>query len=115
MKTGWALILCLTISAIVTNAAAPITRGVVIRDLAKGLEGAKADIRIGDLVLRWVAAGKQGRVDSPFDLSRLEIETGASKQVVLIGSRAGAQHKWILRGPEWGINSRPNVRPSMLG
>src|ERR1044071_9394086 len=68
-----------------------IRPGVVFEDVTRNLAADRAGIGKGDLVLEWIQGNNRGKIDSPFDFMRVEIERSPSGRVVLIGMTGGVK------------------------
>lgn len=61
--------------------------GVVVVTIGENLAGEKAGLQQDDVILAWRQASAQGTIESPFDLSMIEIEQAPRGPVVLEGLR----------------------------
>src|SRR5882724_6854682 len=91
-----------------------VEKGVVVEKVTAGLEADKADMQVGDLLLRWSRGGKNTEIESPFDLPRIETEEAPWGVVEIEGLRNGAMHTWPLRSYGWGLFVRPNMQGELL-
>lgn len=88
--------------------------GVVVDTITKNLEADKAGLQPGDLIVRWTRAGVQGTIESPFDLSAIEIEQAPRGSVILEGLRGAENHSWTLGVSKWGVQARPQLPEARL-
>ena len=86
----------------------------MVEKVTAGLEADKADMQVGDLLLRWSRGGKNTEIESPFDLPRIETEEAPWGVVEIEGLRNGAMHTWPLRSYGWGLFVRPNMQGELL-
>ena len=94
------------------SAKAPVElgRGVVIETVKKNSEAEKAGLQEGDILLRSARGAAQGEIESPFDLSWIEIEQAPRGAVTIEGLRGADKKVWTLGPGSWGIEARPNLR-----
>jgi len=96
-------------------AAAEFKQGLIVETIAKGSEGEKAGLTHGDIILNWARSDVKGEeIESPFDLSEIEIEQGPRGRVTLEGTRVGLKQKWVMGPDKWGIRARPSLPPPLL-
>ncbi|HTC95029.1 MAG TPA: CHAT domain-containing protein [Terriglobales bacterium] len=88
--------------------------GVVIEEVAKNSEGERAGLQPGDIVLRWSRAEAKGEIESPFDLSAIEIEQEPQGNVTLEGTRGEEKRVWVMGPDDWGMKTRPNLSQNLL-
>lgn len=88
--------------------------GAVVESVAAESAADKAGLRNGDLVQAWSRDQSKGKINSPFDLSWIEMEEGPRGAVTLVGSRNNQKHKWALAAGSWGLKTRPNFSGDML-
>src|SRR5215471_18679532 len=93
---------------------AQVRAGVVVEDAAKNSEAEKAGIQQGDILLRWSRGDAKGEIQSPFDLSMIEIEQAPRGNVTLEGFRDAEKRLWTLGPDDWGIRARPNLPQNFL-
>src|SRR5712692_7040285 len=94
---------------------APVqTSGVVVERIASDSEAGKAGLKEGDIILRWSRGDAKGEIDSPFDLSELEVEQAPRGEVTFEGFRGTERLVWILRGDKWGIKARLQMSDPLL-
>src|SRR5262245_56189996 len=77
--------------------------GVVLVRVAPGLAAERAGMRPGDRLLRWRQGPDAGRLDSPFELSELEVERGPRGPVEIALRRGGDSVDVSLFPDDWGI------------
>src|SRR5260370_8963987 len=88
--------------------------GAVVDQVAPNSEGEKAGLKEGDIFLRWVRGNAKGEIESPFDLSLIEIEQAPRGSVTLEGLRGAEKRAWVLAPADWGLKTRPNLTPNLL-
>jgi CHAT domain-containing protein/Tfp pilus assembly protein PilF len=88
--------------------------GVVIEQVAKNSAAEKASIQEGDIFLRWSRGDANGKVETPFDLSWIEIEQGPRGPVTLEGLRNNQKLTVRVEAGNWGVTSRPNLQGTLL-
>ncbi len=110
----WALLLFA--GGLVSNAFAPeeLRKGIVVEQAAKNFEGERAGLREGDVIQRWSRGAARGEIQSPFDLSQLEIEQEPRGAVNLEGLRGSEKQTWSLGPNNWRIKTRPYLPPELL-
>src|ERR1700681_2918143 len=72
--------------------------GVVVEQVGKESEGAKAGVQKGDLLLAWNRGEIHGMIDSPFDVYEIEVEQEPQGTVTLHGMRGEEKRNWTM-GP----------------
>jgi CHAT domain-containing protein/Tfp pilus assembly protein PilF len=92
-----------------------LRRGVVVESVAKGSEGEKAGLKDGDLLVTWSRGDAKGEIESPFDLSNLEIEQEPRGNVTLEGLRSAEKRTWVMGPDDWGVKTRPFLPDNLLG
>src|SRR5579859_7339675 len=97
-----------------TKTPAEFERGVVIEAIKKNSEAEKAGLQEGDIVLHWARGNAQGEIESPFDLSWIEIEQEPRGVVTIEGLRGIDKKIWTLGPDTWGADARPNLSESLL-
>jgi CHAT domain-containing protein/Tfp pilus assembly protein PilF len=88
--------------------------GVVVEAVTNGLEAAKAGIRQGDVILSWSRGDRRGDLNSPFDMSFVEVEESPRGPVALEGLRRTEKQVWTMGPDEWGVTTRPNFSDTIL-
>jgi tetratricopeptide (TPR) repeat protein len=86
--------------------------GVVVEKVDKNSEAEKAGLREGDVLLSWSRGDQgdqQGDIQSPFDVSWLDIEQRPRGTVTVYGQRLGRKQSWALGAIPWLLNVRPNL------
>jgi len=91
-----------------------LKRGVVVENVAPHLEADKAGLKQGDIILHWTRGDSRGEIDSPFDMSAIEIEQAPRGNVTLAGLRGTEERAWPVGGSKWGISARPQMSDSVL-
>src|SRR6476646_1770752 len=82
--------------------------GVVVEKMTRGLAADKAGLRESDTILSWGRGVDHGRIDSPFDLSAVEVEQASRGVITLNGLRGQEPRTWTLNpSNNWGIETRP--------
>src|SRR5262245_39670487 len=81
--------------AILVSASGPFSpSGVVVEKITRGLAADKAGLRESDTILSWARGGDYGRIDSPFDLSAVEVEQASRGTIILNGLRGQESLTW---------------------
>src|SRR5260370_18979567 len=62
---------------------AQLKPGIVVESIAKYSEGEKAGVQEGDVLLSWSRGDTKGEIESPFDLSNIEIEQVPRRNVTI--------------------------------
>jgi CHAT domain-containing protein/Tfp pilus assembly protein PilF len=93
---------------------AQLQPGSVIEEIAKNSEGERAGLQQGDILLSWSRNGLKGEIESPFDLSAIEIEQEPRGNVTLEGLRGAEKQAWRMGSDDWGIKARPNLPDNLL-
>lgn len=88
--------------------------GVVVETVGKNSEGEKAGLAESDVILTWTRGELKGEIQSPFDLSEVEMEQEPRGQVTLFGMRSGKEQRWAIGPEKWGIETRPNLTESQV-
>jgi CHAT domain-containing protein/Tfp pilus assembly protein PilF len=88
--------------------------GIVVEAVAKNSGAEKAGMLEGDFILSWTAGNLKGEIDSPFDLSEVEMEQGPRGQVTLTGIRGETKQTWLMGPGEWDIGTRPRLPEVLL-
>ncbi len=88
--------------------------GIVVEEVEKNSEAEKAGVRKDDIILRWARGDARGQIESPFDLSSIEVEQAPRGPVTLGGLRGTARQIWTLGPNSWGFKVRPDLPPTFL-
>jgi len=88
-------------------------KGVVADAVKKGSEAEKVGLQVGDILLSWARTDAKGDIESPFDLSLIEVEQAPRGAVTIEGLRAAEKYVWVLGPSSWGIHVRPNLPESL--
>src|SRR5687767_2135315 len=88
--------------------------GVVVEAVAKGSEAERAELREGDVLVRWSRADAEGAVESPFDLAAIEVEQTPRGPVTFAGRRGAEERRWTLGPSIQGIDARPHLSEPLL-
>jgi CHAT domain-containing protein/Tfp pilus assembly protein PilF len=122
--TWWAaLFLLLVVSPVVGQTASStgnadscgdVRPGIVVETVAKNSEAEKAGLAEGDVILAWTRGDVKGEIQSPFDVSEVEIEQEPKGQVTLSGMRGRVAQMWAMGPEKWGVETRPNLPESEL-
>ncbi len=116
------LVLWSEVSAAQQASAAQLQPGLVVEKVAKSSDAEKAGLSEGDVILRWRRGDSSGSVDSPLDLSKIEIEQLPLGEITLLGQSRGQDKSWVWTEsknygvPEgaWGISTRPNLQAQLF-
>jgi CHAT domain-containing protein/Tfp pilus assembly protein PilF len=99
-----------------TRGGADLESGVVVESVASDSQASKAGFRKGDVLLRWSHGERTGRVVSPWDLLRLELEEEPRGPVTIEGVRGSLPQTWTVESlfdgankmsSEWGLAVEP--------
>jgi len=93
---------------------AQLNHGVVVETVAKHSEAEKAGLQPGDVLLSWTRDDAKGEIESPFNLSLIEIEQVPRGNVTLKGTRDTDERVWLLGPDDWGVKTRPNLPQNLL-
>jgi CHAT domain-containing protein/Tfp pilus assembly protein PilF len=93
---------------------AQLQPGLVVEKLAKGSEGEKTGLQQGDVLLRWSRGSVNGDIESPFDVTGIEVEQAPRGVVSIEGYRGQEKHTWELGQSVWGVGVRPNLPQNLL-
>jgi CHAT domain-containing protein/Tfp pilus assembly protein PilF len=96
------------------NPCAIDTKGVVVESITKNSVGERSNLAEGDIIQAWARADSEGKIHSPFDLSKAEIEQGSRGAVTLTGLRGSVPRTWVLKSDTWGIRTRPQFQADSL-
>jgi tetratricopeptide (TPR) repeat protein len=88
--------------------------GVTVEKVGTNSEAEKAELQEGDVLLAWSCRAAKGEVDSPFDVTRIEIDQAPRGAVMLTGLRGAEKRTWSPGPGEWGLKTRPNLPPDLL-
>ena len=91
-----------------------IKEGVVIEQVEKNSAAERVSIQEGDIFLRWSRGDANGKIETPFDLSWIEIEQGPRGPVTLEGLRNNQKLTLRVEAGSWGVKSRPNLQGTLL-
>lgn len=103
-----------TAAATAGSAVAELKLGVVVEAVARNSEGEKAGVREGDMILGWERGDSKGPIESPFDLSLIEIEQAPLGNVKIEGLRGNEKQVWVMGPTDWGLTTRPNFDEGSL-
>jgi len=85
-----------------------------VESVAKNSESEKAGLTEGDVILSWTRDDVKGEIQSPFDLSEIEMEQAPRGAVTLEGLRGTEKRNWMLGPDVWGTQARPNFQSGLL-
>ncbi len=88
--------------------------GVVVEAIEKSSDGERAGLQKGDTLLNWNRGSVSGGLESPFDLTRVDIEQRPQGAVTIGGLRNGEPQVWVMGSKYWGITARPNFAEGLL-
>jgi CHAT domain-containing protein/tetratricopeptide (TPR) repeat protein len=97
-----------------TNISGVLRSGVVVEKVAANSVAEKAALQPGDVLLRWTRGDATGEIESPFDVSLIEIEQAPRGVVKLEGLRGTETREWSFPPGDWGLKTRPNLQGSLL-
>jgi CHAT domain-containing protein/tetratricopeptide (TPR) repeat protein len=88
--------------------------GAVVEKVTANYAAEKAGLLEGDVLLSWVRGDAKGQIESPFDVSQIEIEQGPRGAVTLEGLCGPEKRTWTFTPGDWGLKTRPNLPPDLL-
>ncbi len=91
--------------------------GLVVESIAKYSQAEQAGIQEDDVLTSWSRGDVHGKLESPFDLSWVELEQSPRGEVSLQGHRGADPQVWKLRDVVeggWGIEVRPEMSQDVL-
>src|SRR5579859_471400 len=88
--------------------------GVLVETVTKSSEAEKAGLQPGDVLLHWSRGDSAGEIESPFDVSQIEIEQAPRGPVTLEGLEGPEKRVWTLGPGDWGLMTRPYLAPDIL-
>jgi CHAT domain-containing protein/Flp pilus assembly protein TadD len=91
-----------------------LTPGVVVEKVGKYSEAEKAGLQQGDVLIGWTRGDTKGEIDSPFELSLVEIEQAPRGDVTLQGFRNSGKRTWVIGPDDWGLRTRPQLPENLL-
>lgn len=97
----------------ISSAAKPET-GAVVEEVVRNSASDNAGIVEGDTLLQWRRSDSSGAIQSPFDLTILEIEQAPLGTVILEGLHGTGKKTWTLTQDSWGIYARPDLPEDLL-
>jgi CHAT domain-containing protein/Tfp pilus assembly protein PilF len=100
--------------AVGIGAWAQVQPGAVVEKVAKGSEGEKAGVQPGDVLQRWSRGDIKGEIESPFDLTAIEVEQAPQGVVSVEGSRGQEKLVWKFGQSVWGARTRPDMAQNLL-
>jgi CHAT domain-containing protein/tetratricopeptide (TPR) repeat protein len=108
------LILLMSLPAFSQAAQLSAERGVVVEQVTKGSEAEKAGFKADDVILSWSRSDSGGNIESPFDLTEVELEQKPRGSVLLEGLRGQEKQTWTMGLTAWGIVVRPPLSAELL-
>jgi CHAT domain-containing protein/Tfp pilus assembly protein PilF len=88
-------------------------KGVVTDAVKKYSEAEKAGLQTGDILLSWSRGETKGDIESPFDLSEIEVEQAPRGPVTFEGLRGTEKRIWVLGPSSWGLHVQANLPVSL--
>src|SRR5437763_9501303 len=88
--------------------------GVVVEEVKEYWGAEQGGLQAEDILLEWSRGDAHGRIESPFDLTEIEIEQAARGVVTVKGLRGNERKAWALGPTSWGMKVRPNFPDSLL-
>jgi CHAT domain-containing protein/tetratricopeptide (TPR) repeat protein len=79
-----------------------------------GFEAEHAGLREGDRITSWFRGDVSGEIQSPFDLTVLEIDQAPRGAIGLQGFRGGEKSTWTLGDNSWRLRTRPDLPAGLL-
>ncbi len=89
------------------------SRGVIVESATAEFEAEKLGIKPGDVIDGWSGVAEHGAIDSPFDLTWVEIEQKPRGLLSLEGRRGAERKSWKFSTDVFGLKVRP-VMPDRL-
>jgi tetratricopeptide (TPR) repeat protein len=121
---GWALLLIFATAVAqgqtggrnekAASSCVDVNPGIVVETVAKNSVAENAGLAEGDVILLWTRNDLKGEIDSPFDLSEVEMEQAPRGQVTLTGIRGETKQSWPLGPGKWSIGTRPRLPEDLL-
>jgi CHAT domain-containing protein/Tfp pilus assembly protein PilF len=101
---------------------ASLPGGVVVEEVGKDSPGERAGIKPGDVLFSWARLPNppanpkeaRGKIESPFDLTDVEVEQAPRGEVKLLGARSGEAFSVSVPPGEWKIQARPQMPAKTL-
>ncbi len=88
--------------------------GVVVEKVTANSAAEKAGLLEGDVLLSWARGDAKGEIESPFDVSLIEVEQAPRAAVTLEGLRGIEKQTWTFAPGDWGLKTRPNFLVPLL-
>jgi CHAT domain-containing protein/tetratricopeptide (TPR) repeat protein len=93
---------------------AQVQPGAVVERVVKNSEAEKAGVQPGDVLLRWSRGDIKGEVESPFDMTAVEVEQAPQGIVSVEGLRGHEKYTWKFGQSLWGVRTRPDIPQDLL-
>ena len=88
--------------------------GVVVETVVKGLAADRGGFQEGDVIFTWMRGESKGDIQSPFDVTTVDIDQALLGDVTFEGLRGQEKHIWTLGQDKWGLETRPALPEPLL-
>ena len=88
--------------------------GILVEGVVPGSSGARAGVRVGDVLESWDRFEDHGTFRSPFDVGRVEVEQGWRGATRISGLRGDQPIALAFSSSAWGVSSRPILEGAAL-
>jgi CHAT domain-containing protein/Flp pilus assembly protein TadD len=89
------------------------SRGVIVESVTAEFEAEKLGIKPGDVIDSWSGAAEHGAIDSPFDLTWVELEQKPRGLLSLEGLHGAERKNWKFSTDVFGLKVRPMMPEEM--
>ena len=90
-------------------------RGVIVESVTAEFEAEKLGIKPGDVIDSWSREGEHGTIDSPFDLTWVELEQKPRGLLSLEGLHSAERKSWTFSTDLFGLKVRPVMPEGLAG
>jgi CHAT domain-containing protein/tetratricopeptide (TPR) repeat protein len=87
--------------------------GIVVTEVSRGYEGARAGLQEGDVLLGWRQGEEHGSLVAPADLARVQIERAPRAPVRLRGRRGEQPLEVTVASDELAVETEPLLPPQL--
>ncbi len=84
-------------------------RGVIVERVERNSEAERAGLQRGDILLAWFRSDAKGEINSPFDVSFIEMEQAPRGTITLDGLRRAKRQSWVMGQDRWRLVTLPVV------
>ena len=102
-------VLAASIVLAVAGAARAAAEGLIVVSVRSGSGAEAAGLAPGDLLLAWQSADGQGLLDSPLQLTAVDMEQAPRGAVTFTGRRRGEAQRWTIARRSLGLVARPDL------